>query len=229
MSGMPSIGTCTSRAAGSRCWSTSSPIRTTKPDSARCCAGSIAKRGRPTRTRSAPSRCTPASGACCADPATSRSNRRWSSWSRSMASTCRRVLREHRPVARHARRLGSGSMSGLARHEPARRYRHRRRQPVGRATRAQHQTFENIYALPRAACVVRAARRSPDLRDHAPGGKRPAIARTCCARCCSAATARSARITTRGKRRRARAEDIQRHPVRARSAADRSSSSSSPR
>ena len=75
-----------SRAAASRCSSISWPIRTTRRASSRCCAGSIARRARPTPTRSARSRCTTASASCCASRATTPSSRRWSSSRRSTPS-----------------------------------------------------------------------------------------------------------------------------------------------
>ncbi len=71
--------------------STSSPTPPTSKASRRCCAGSIARRGRPTPTRSGPSPCTPASAGSFAAPATSPSSRRWSSSSRSTA--CRWIRR----------------------------------------------------------------------------------------------------------------------------------------
>ena len=45
-----------------------------------------------------------------------------------------------------------------------------------------NQTFENIYALPRAARAVRAPRRPADLRRHPPGRHRSARRPKCCAR-----------------------------------------------
>ena len=60
-------------------------------------------------------------------------------------------------------------------HAPARRHRHRRRQPVGRRGAREPAVREHLRAAA-AARAVRAARRAADLRHHASG--RDAIARS---------------------------------------------------
>ena len=85
---------------------------------------------------------------------------------------------------------------------PARRHRHRRRQPVGRRGARQPAVREHLRAAA-AARAVRAARRPADLRDHPSGRDRRALGRGPARACSRAATARSARTITPGKRRRA--------------------------
>ena len=70
---------------------------------------------------------------------------------------------------------------------------------------------EHLRARP-AARVLRAPRRAADLRHHAPGRDATRDRPTCCAACSRAATARSARTITPGKRRRARPTTSTRHP-----------------
>ena len=90
---------------------------------------------------------------------------------------------DDRPLARHARRLRPGSMTRhRVRHAPARRHRHRRRQPVGRGGAREPDVREHLRA-PEAARALRAPRRPADLRRHATRS-RPTRARPrCCARC----------------------------------------------
>ena len=94
---------------------------------------------------------------------------------------------------------------------PAGRHRHRERQSVGRWRRASSRpstTSTRCRRCTRSSAVMACARptsspiRSRRTRD------RP----TCCARCASRGRARSARIITPGRRRRARPRTSQRHP-----------------
>ena len=118
------------------------------------------------------------------------------------------LLREHRPLARHAGRLGSGSMSapGLL---------------VGIDTEGDNQWDAAARARPDVREHLRAAAASRAVSPGTASG-RPTSSRirsrwirgrpTCCAGCSRAATARLARITTPGKRRRAPRPTSRRHP-----------------
>ena len=98
------------------------------------------------------------------------------------------------------------------RHASARRHRHRRRQPVGRggarATR-RSRTSTRCRAL---HALLRAARRAADLRRSRIRSPRDPRSADVLRALLGAATARSARITTPGKRRRAQPADMRRHP-----------------
>ena len=87
------------------------------------------------------------------------------------------VLREHRSLARHARRLGSGPIAG---HASTRRHRYRRRQPVGRRGAGGPAVREHLRAAAPAR-AVRAARRAADLRHHAIRSRPTRDRPTCCA------------------------------------------------
>ena len=162
-----STATSTSRAAGSRCSSTSSPTRTTRRRSRRCCTGSIARRGRPTRTRSARSPCTRGfrrvlrrsgyfqvkSTMEFVDEDQRRGRRRRRSTRTPTAGTSRSATRIRTDDVRCAVACLVGIDTEGDNQWDA-------------AARA-HQTVREHLRAAAAARAVRAARRPADLRDHA--------------------------------------------------------------
>ena len=82
----------------------------------------------------------------------------------------------------------------------------------GTPRRARNQTFENIYALPRLHELFARHGVRPTYVDHAIRSRAIRGRRRCCARCRRAATARSARTITRGRRRPVQPRTSRRHP-----------------